>query len=58
MFANFVETQVFSDNHVTALIQLVSEKYIIMRTQKVLKDKADYDKVGNHIHRTRIFLHL
>ena len=52
------ETQVFSDNHITALIQLVSEKYITMRTQKVLKDQADHDKVGNHIHRTRIFMHL
>ena len=52
------ETQVFSDNHITALIQLVSEKYITMRTQKVLKDKVDQDKVGNYIHRTRIFMHL
>ena len=52
------ETQQLSDNHVTALVRLVSEKYINLRTEKVLKDRADSNKVGNHIHRTRIFLHL
>ena len=52
------ETQVFADNHVTALIRVVTEKYITLRINKMLKDRADYDKVGNHIHRTRIFLHL
>ena len=54
------QTQVMSDNHYTSLIRLISEKYIRMRVQKMIKLMSDHHKEGNFITRIRIisFIYL
>ena len=49
------QTQVMSDNHYTSLIRLISEKYIRMRVQKMIKLMSDHHKEGNFITRIRVF---